>query len=57
VRLVTRGPALTVGLEDRGLLVDGYRGDLVLARLRGATAQVVAVHTVADSRRSQLSPV
>jgi len=56
VRLVTRGPALTVGLDDRGSLVDGYRGDLVLARLDGATAQVVAVHTVAESRRRRLSP-
>jgi alpha-D-ribose 1-methylphosphonate 5-triphosphate diphosphatase len=55
VRLVTRGPALTVGLDDRGSLVDGYRGDLVLARLDGATAQVVAVHTVAESRRRHLN--
>lgn len=50
VRLVSRGPALTVGMEDRGLLVDGYRGDLVLVRIDGASAQVLATHTAVSAR-------
>ncbi|MEK0415879.1 MAG: hypothetical protein RL352_1276 [Actinomycetota bacterium] len=41
VRLVTRGPAVSVGLEDRGLISVGMRGDLVLARLGKRTAQVL----------------
>ncbi|NBR93037.1 MAG: hypothetical protein EBT46_06120, partial [Actinobacteria bacterium] len=43
VRLVTRGPAVSVGLEDRGLIAKGMRGDLVLARIGERTAQVLAV--------------
>lgn len=49
VRLVTRGPALTVGLEDRGLIVPGMRGDLVLARFSGRIGQVLATFSVASS--------
>ena len=45
VRLVTRGPAVSVGLEDRGLIAKGMRGDLVLARIGERTAQVLAVLT------------
>jgi alpha-D-ribose 1-methylphosphonate 5-triphosphate diphosphatase len=45
VRLVTRGPAVSVGLEDRGLVAKGMRGDLVLARIGKRTAQVLAVLT------------
>jgi alpha-D-ribose 1-methylphosphonate 5-triphosphate diphosphatase PhnM len=43
--LVTRGPAVSVGLEDRGLVAKGMRGDLVLARIGKRTAQVLAVLT------------
>jgi len=49
VRLVSRGPALTVGLEDRGLIARGMRGDLVLARFTGRIGQVVATFSVAGS--------
>ena len=48
-RLVSRGPALTVGLEDRGLIARGMRGDLVLARFTGRIGQVVATFSVAGN--------
>lgn len=43
VSLVTSGPAGTVGLEDRGRLVPGDRGDMVLATFRGRLPTVHAV--------------
>lgn len=56
VALVTSGPADTVGLADRGRLVVGTRGDLVLAELHGPLPAVSAVlradeHLNDDSRR------
>jgi len=51
-RLVTRGPALTVGLEDRGILAAGYRGDLVLGRIAGRNAQVIATYSAVTSRET-----
>ena len=47
--LITSGPAATVGLDDRGRLAPGYRGDLVLFDLEGALPTVRAV--VAQPRR------
>lgn len=41
--LVTSGPADTVGLPDRGRLVVGARGDLVLARLDGPLPAISSV--------------
>jgi alpha-D-ribose 1-methylphosphonate 5-triphosphate diphosphatase len=40
VALVTRGPALTVGLTDRGVIAEGARADLVLVDLDGALPTV-----------------
>lgn len=48
VALVTRGPADTVGLVDRGRLLEGQRGDLVLVSLDGALPTVRAVLRAAD---------
>jgi alpha-D-ribose 1-methylphosphonate 5-triphosphate diphosphatase len=42
--LITHGPADTVGLTDRGRLVEGAIGDLVLLRLEGRLATVRMVH-------------
>ncbi len=41
VRLVTSGPAETVGLHDRGRLVLGARGDVTLCHLDGANPRVI----------------
>lgn len=41
VRLVTSGPAETVGLHDRGRLVLGARGDITLCHLDGANPRVI----------------
>lgn len=48
VALVTSGPADTVGLRDRGRLVAGTRGDLVLVSLSGRLPTVRAVVRAAD---------
>lgn len=42
--LITHGPADTVGLTDRGRLVEGSKGDLVLLKLDGRLATVRMVH-------------
>ncbi len=44
VRLVTAGPARTVGLADRGRLEPGMRGDLIICRLDGSIPDIRAVH-------------
>jgi alpha-D-ribose 1-methylphosphonate 5-triphosphate diphosphatase len=54
VRLVTSGPADTVGLRDRGRLVVGSRADLVLVRFDGRLATVRAVHAADDHRGDPL---
>ncbi|CAN5625747.1 alpha-D-ribose 1-methylphosphonate 5-triphosphate diphosphatase [soil metagenome] len=46
--LVTSGPADTAGLRDRGRLVAGCRGDLVLASFDGRLPTVRAVLRAAD---------
>lgn len=43
VALVTRGPALTVGLSDRGVIAEGARADLVLVELDGRLPTVRSV--------------
>lgn len=44
ISLVTAGPAATVGLDDRGRLEPGHRGDLIVFDLHGAlpTVRLVA---------------
>jgi alpha-D-ribose 1-methylphosphonate 5-triphosphate diphosphatase len=56
VALVTSGPAATVGLHDRGALVPGMRGDLVLVDTRDGLATVRSVlraedHIAGDDRQ------
>jgi alpha-D-ribose 1-methylphosphonate 5-triphosphate diphosphatase len=41
VKLITSGPADTVGLHDRGRLVVGARGDITLCHLDGANPRVI----------------
>jgi alpha-D-ribose 1-methylphosphonate 5-triphosphate diphosphatase len=41
VRLVTSGPAETVGLNDRGSLIVGSRSDVTLCRLDGANPRII----------------
>lgn len=61
VALVTSGPADTVGLHDRGRLVPGCRGDLVLASIDRRLPTVRAVLRAADHQEhtwtSNRSPV
>jgi len=40
IKLVTLNPARALGLNDRGLIAEGRRGDLVLAHLQGEFVQV-----------------
>lgn len=49
VRLVTRGPALTVGLHDRGEIARGLRGDLVLVDVDGRLPTVRATISQASA--------
>ena len=48
IRLVTSGPADTVGLTDRGRLEPGLRGDLALVAFEGAWPTVRAVFRPED---------
>ena len=48
IRLVTSGPAETVGLADRGRLEPGQRGDLALIAFEGAWPTVRAVFRPED---------
>ena len=43
VRLVTSGPAETVGLHDRGRLETGLRADLIVCRINGTDTSVLGV--------------
>ena len=43
IRLITMGPADTVGLVDRGRLEIGARGDLALVQLHGRLPVVLGV--------------
>jgi alpha-D-ribose 1-methylphosphonate 5-triphosphate diphosphatase len=53
VRLVTSGPAETVGLQDRGRLVVGARGDVTLCHLDGSNPRVLgSFRTGQGSQRS-----
>lgn len=49
VRLVTAGPADAVGLDDRGRLEPGTRGDVVVVSIDGAWPTVRFVGQVADA--------
>ncbi|MEY3092729.1 MAG: hypothetical protein RIU67_1512 [Actinomycetota bacterium] len=53
VRLVTSGPAETVGLTDRGAIEVGLRADLVLARFDGSLATVESVLRAEDGLRGE----
>lgn len=50
VGLITSGPAAMAGLDDRGRIETGRRGDLVLVDDRGPWPQVVGVHRAEDRR-------
>jgi alpha-D-ribose 1-methylphosphonate 5-triphosphate diphosphatase len=55
VGLITSGPAEMAGLDDRGRIETGRRGDLILVDGRGAWPQVVGVHRPEDRRLAPLS--
>jgi alpha-D-ribose 1-methylphosphonate 5-triphosphate diphosphatase len=50
--LVTAGPATTVGLDDRGRLEPGQRGDLIVFDLHGALPTVRLVASQAPTVRA-----
>jgi alpha-D-ribose 1-methylphosphonate 5-triphosphate diphosphatase len=55
IRLVTTGPARTVGLADRGRLEPGMRGDIVICRLDGSIPDIRAVHATSAAPAGTLA--
>jgi alpha-D-ribose 1-methylphosphonate 5-triphosphate diphosphatase len=55
IRLVTSGPAQTVGLEDRGEIRIGMRADLALIRFHGNLPAVLGVLTGDSENAERLS--
>ncbi|NDA37421.1 MAG: alpha-D-ribose 1-methylphosphonate 5-triphosphate diphosphatase [Actinobacteria bacterium] len=57
IRLITSGPAKTVGLNDRGEIAVGKRADLALIRLQGNLPTVFGVLTANSQHAERLSLV
>ncbi|NBQ99584.1 MAG: alpha-D-ribose 1-methylphosphonate 5-triphosphate diphosphatase [Actinobacteria bacterium] len=55
VRLVTSGPADTVGLDDRGRLDEGCRADLVICAIDGSIPDIRAVHRAGNNQVQALA--
>jgi len=55
IRLITSGPAQTVGLKDRGEIAVGKRADLALIRLQGNLPTVFGVLTANSQNAERLN--
>lgn len=54
VRLVTSGPAATVGLNDRGTLCSGARADVILCHLKGHNPSIIGSFRAGSSGNRSL---